>query len=231
MRRWLPRHGERESAAGYPVAGDTPAGNHYPIKAPIFAPPNHPSKPLKVITVVNGGGDGRGGNGGGGDGASNTVAGAGRCVGGAVVAGSGGVGGESAGRDGGGAVLEVTLGGGGGGLVVDGDGDGAISTVRSRIWVVALTQFHLHSIRGDGGQEEALAVGRADAGGRETIAGTGDGAVAVVTGAGALLDSHVGEGNGHEGQDDSELHLDRLVVWTEPLGWVAERPGSVCTGI
>lgn len=69
-------------------------------------------------------------------------------------------------------------------------------------------QKNLHSVRGDGGQEEALAVGRAGAGGRKTVAGTGDGTVAVVTGAGALLDSHAGEGNGHERQDGGELHVD-----------------------
>ena len=67
---------------------------------------------------------------------------------------------------------------------------------------------NLHSIGGDGAQEEAGAVGRADGGGRETIAGTGDGTVAVVAGAGALLDSHAGESHGHEGEDDGELHFE-----------------------
>lgn len=67
---------------------------------------------------------------------------------------------------------------------------------------------HLHSGGGDGGLQEAGAVGGPDAEGGETIAGTGDGTVAVVAGAGTLLDSDVGERNGHEGQDGSELHFD-----------------------
>jgi len=101
-----------------------PAGNHHPINS-IALRPSIPSNPLKVVTVVNGGGDGGGRDRSSGDGAGDAVARAGGCVS-LSVAGSGGVGGKSAGRDGGGAVLEVALGRGGGSLVIDGDSHGAI---------------------------------------------------------------------------------------------------------
>jgi hypothetical protein len=70
---------------------------------------------------------------------------------------------------------------------------------------------HIHGSRGDGGLQEAGAVGRPDRGGKETIASTSNGTVAVVAGAGTLLHSNVGKSHGDEGQDSSKLHFDDRV--------------------
>lgn len=82
---------------------------------------------------------------------------------------------------------------------------------------------HIHGSRGDGGLQEAGAVGGADRGGLETIAGTSNGTVAVVAGAGALLNGDVGKSHGDEGQDSSELHFDGpcKLVWVGGVdsGW------------
>jgi hypothetical protein len=66
---------------------------------------------------------------------------------------------------------------------------------------------NLHWLRGDGGQEEARAVGRARGERRQAIAGTGDGAVAVVAGAGTGL-KNAAEGERDEREDGEDLHFD-----------------------
>lgn len=63
--------------------------------------------------------------------------------------------------------------------------------------------------RGDGLGQEGRAVGRAGGQGRETSAGTGDLAVAVVAGASTVL-KNVAEGQAGEGEDDGGLHFDGL---------------------
>lgn len=65
----------------------------------------------------------------------------------------------------------------------------------------------IHSVGGDGSLQEAGARGLALADGQETLTGTGNGTVAVVTGAGTLLNDTSHDG-GDEGQDNGSLHLD-----------------------
>lgn len=83
---------------------------------------------------------------------------------------------------------------------------------------------HLRRLRGDGGAHEAGAVGLALGDGEEAGAGTGDLAVAVVAGAGALLKDGT-QGQGGEGQDDGDLHLDGFG------GFVMKQKGVIHTSI
>jgi hypothetical protein len=153
----------------------------------------HPHTPTsrnrsQVLAGVDGGGDSDSWGRGGGDAAGDAVAGAGGRVLGTVGAGGGSVGGQSRGSGGNLAVDEVTLGGGAGGGAVGvvGDGDGG-------------------RLRCHGGEQEARAVSRPDAGGRQTIASTSDGTVAVVACASTLLQD-AAEGERDERQNGEDLH-------------------------
>lgn len=88
--------------------------------------PNAPADPLKVVAVVNAGGDGCGRSSSSDDSASNAVTAAGGSVGSSVVARAGDVGGKSSGGDSGGTLVqEITL-GSSGGIVIKGNSDRAI---------------------------------------------------------------------------------------------------------
>jgi hypothetical protein len=171
---------------------------HHPLMLiikPLLFPSRLPRRRitrLQVLAVVGGDGDGgsrgRGGSSGGGSGDAPARAGLGVLAN--VGAGSG-VGGD-VGRDlGGSAVLKT---GGAlelGGLAsLDGDGDSGGDSVGD-----------------DGGQLEAGAVGLAGLDGQETSTGTGDGTLAVVAGAGTLLENG-GHGGGNKGENNGSLHLE-----------------------
>lgn len=66
---------------------------------------------------------------------------------------------------------------------------------------------NLHRVRGDGGAEEARAVGGPGGQGQETLTGSGDGTVAVVAVA-AGTGVKAGEDGGGERENNSALHLD-----------------------
>lgn len=100
------------------------------------------------------------------------------------------------------------------GVNSDGDGGGAIVDGQQQKSYTVFFLFqkskkkgiNIHSVRDNGGQQEAGAVGLAGRNGQETITGTSDLTGTVVTTAVA------GGGNsGNEGSDDGEgLHLCRL---------------------